>query len=67
MPKIISSILIALTISARLSTAIAADEPSTTPYRPTVSTPANLSEPGWLEVEAGGQQTRGGTSPDWPG
>jgi hypothetical protein len=31
------------------------EEPSVTPYRPTVSTPAALSAPGWLEVEAGVQ------------
>lgn len=27
--------------------------PSVTPYRPTVSNPASLSQPGWLEIEAG--------------
>jgi hypothetical protein len=30
-----------------------AEEPSVTPYRPTVSNPATLSQPGWLEVESG--------------
>jgi hypothetical protein len=30
-----------------------ADLPGVTPYRPSVSTPAALSAPGWLEVEAG--------------
>ena len=29
------------------------ERPSVTPYRPSVSTPAALSAPGWLEVEAG--------------
>jgi hypothetical protein len=29
------------------------DEASTTPYRPSVSTPAALSAPGWIEVETG--------------
>jgi hypothetical protein len=29
-----------------------------TPYRPSVSTPATLSAPGWLEVEAGVQRSR---------
>lgn len=34
--------------------AAAADEsPAAVPYRPSVSTPATLSAPGWLEVEAG--------------
>jgi hypothetical protein len=37
-----------------------ADEPAVTPYRPTVSTPAALSEPGWLELEAGGQRIKDG-------
>lgn len=37
------------------SPAIAAadDEPAAVPYRPSVSTPAALSTPGWLEIEAG--------------
>ncbi len=34
------------------------DQPSVTPYRPSVSTPAALSAPGWLELEAGGQFNR---------
>jgi hypothetical protein len=37
-----------------LSVALAEDEaPMVTPYRPTVSNPAQLSHPGWLEVESG--------------
>lgn len=32
--------------------------PAVTPYRPSVSTPAALSVPGWVEVEAGFQNTR---------
>ena len=47
--------------------ALAADDaPSTTPYRPSVSTPAALSAPGWLEIEAGWQHDRidGGTRRD---
>ncbi len=36
--------------------------PSVTPYRPTVSNPAALSEPGWLEVESGLIRTKGGDS-----
>ncbi|WP_173068415.1 transporter [Sulfurimicrobium lacus] len=31
-----------------------------TPYRPTVSNPADLSAPGWLEMEMGWQRVRGG-------
>src|SRR3954469_5958783 len=36
------------------------DGPSTTPYRPSVSTPAALSAPGWLEIEAGWQHDDAG-------
>jgi hypothetical protein len=32
------------------------DAVAVTPYRPTVSTPAALSAPGWLEIEAGWQR-----------
>ncbi|MHB1231335.1 MAG: transporter [Burkholderiales bacterium] len=38
----------------------AAEEPSATPYRPTVSNPAALSAPGWVELEAGVNRTSGG-------
>jgi hypothetical protein len=34
-------------------------EPSVTPYRPTVSNPADLPVPGWLEGEFGGLRTLG--------
>src|SRR5947209_20559582 len=37
-----------------------ADTPSATPYRPSVSTPAALSAPGWIEVEAGLQHDHDG-------
>lgn len=37
-----------------------ADEISATPYRPTVSNPAALPTPGFLEVEAGWQRANGG-------
>jgi hypothetical protein len=41
-----------------------ADEaPSVTPYRPSVSTPAALSAPGWLEIEAGVQHSRAKDDP----
>lgn len=39
--------------------AVAEDLPAATPYRPTVSNPADLSAPHWLEVEAGVQGDRG--------
>lgn len=45
----------ALTLSAAV---LADDSPAVTPYRPSVSTPAALSAPGWLEIEAGVQRSR---------
>ena len=54
--------IIALALSGAAAVTSAAGEPSATPYRPTVSTPANLSEPGWLELELGGQRNSGGDS-----
>ena len=35
------------------------EQPSVTPYRPSVSAPAALSAPGWLEIEAGLLHARG--------
>ena len=47
--------------SACLSCATAlAEEPQVTPYRPTVSNPAALSAPGWLELELGWLGSKGG-------
>jgi hypothetical protein len=44
----------ALAIAAGATSVAGADEsPSAVPYRPSVSTPAALSAPGWLEVEGG--------------
>lgn len=40
-------------MSARADDAPNDDQPGVTPYRPTVSNPADLSAPGWLELEAG--------------
>ena len=52
---------VALLLAFVVGAAGAADDgPSTTPYRPSVSTPAALSAPGWLEVEAGWQHDRSG-------
>src|SRR5215831_10283165 len=39
-----------------------ANDPQVVPYRPTVSTPAQLSAPGWLELEAGGLVANGPAS-----
>lgn len=35
------------------------DDPAVVPYRPSVSTPAQLSAPGWLELESGGLKADG--------
>ena len=51
---------IALALACFAPLAWAEGEPSATPYRPTVSNPAELSAPGWLEVEAGLARTKGG-------
>ncbi len=55
MNLIFSAALAATTLLALApSTAVAADdEPAAVPYRPSVSTPAALSTPGWIEVETG--------------
>lgn len=47
-----------MTAFASTTAAAAEDAPTVTPYRPSVSTPATLSAPGWLEVEAGIQRSR---------
>lgn len=41
-----------------ITSALADESPAVTPYRPSVSTPAALSAPGWLEIEAGIQHSR---------
>ena len=51
--------LCALSCTAALAQTSTGDAPSVTPYRPSVSTPAALSAPGWLEVEAGVLHERG--------
>ena len=57
--------LAALALAATAPACVAADddanaEPSTTPYRPSVSTPSALSAPGWLEIEAGFEHDHAG-------
>lgn len=51
------------TFGAMLLAALAAQaddgKPAATPYRPSVSTPAQLSAPGWLELEGGVWRQRG--------
>ena len=45
--------VIALLLCGVTSSSFAEEVPSVTPYRPTVSNPAVLSYPGWLEIESG--------------
>jgi len=49
-------LFVAATLAASLAHADATDDagPAVVPYRPSVSTPAQLSAPGYLELEAGG-------------
>jgi hypothetical protein len=56
-------ILCASTVLAQTQTQTPPDDqPSVTPYRPSVSTPAALSAPGWLEIEAGALHAKGNGS-----
>ncbi len=57
-PVLMFALLIAWLGGAR------AEEPSATPYRPTVSNPAALPAPGYLEVEFGALNVRGGDARD---
>lgn len=46
-------------LGACMRVCVADEEPGVTPYRPTVSNPADLSTPGWLEGEFGVLRTLG--------
>jgi hypothetical protein len=63
MNKPLALVFLALTLMGCAAAAYADDTPAVTPYRPSVSTPAALSAPGWLEVEAGVQRSRGDDPP----
>ena len=54
-----TALVIAATCSIPKASIAAEEMPSVTPYRPSVSTPAALSAPGWVEFEAGVQRARG--------
>ena len=58
---LIASTLLACAVSAHADDAPGPDDggPAVVPYRPSVSTPAQLSAPGYLELEAGGLRTTG--------
>lgn len=47
-------VVAAIGVAAALPARADDEGPSVTPYRPSVSAPAALSAPGWLELEAGG-------------
>ena len=49
----------ALACAGSVCAADDANDPAVVPYRPSVSTPAQLSAPGWLELEAGGLRAAG--------
>ncbi len=58
-----------LWLAAAMPTSAEEHIPAVTPYRPTVSNPADLSEPGWLEMEFGWQRINNGNDPrrdSWP-
>lgn len=60
-PLLASSIIAACVLAGGIGASPArADErlPAVVPYRPSVSTPATLTAPGWLEVESGVQRSR---------
>lgn len=50
-------LVVVLLLAAADARAAAGDAPSVTPYRPTVSNPADLPAPGWLEGEFGALRT----------
>jgi hypothetical protein len=52
------ALLASILAGTSAGTHAADDAPAVTPYRPSVSTPAALSAPGWLEVELGVQRSR---------
>jgi hypothetical protein len=55
----VSLLGVALCCAQALAQPTTDDQPSVTPYRPSVSTPAALSAPGWLEIEGGALVARG--------
>lgn len=53
-------IAVALLPTGNAAAQVAGDAPSVTPYRPTVSNPAALPEPGWIEMELGTSRVKPG-------
>ena len=54
-----NTLLLALLACASVAHADDSGGPAVVPYRPSVSTPAQLSAPGYLELEAGGLRATG--------
>jgi len=63
--RLLMCLSIALTFGSEVALAqeTSVEAPVVTPYRPSVSTPAALSAPGWLEIEAGWFSANGGALP----
>ena len=59
---IVAALLTTLAAGVARAADTADDGPTAVPYRPSVSTPAMLSAPGWIEVEAGLQHQHDGPS-----
>lgn len=55
-----AALAFAALVTCALAQSARADEVAVTPYRPTVSTPAALSAPDWVEVEMGLVNSNGG-------
>ena len=56
--RVLAASLLSTALYAAPAHADDANLPAVVPYRPSVSTPATLTAPGWLEVEAGVQRSR---------
>jgi len=59
MDRSCAQLLVPACLLAVTQVVYADDEPTVTPYRPTVSNPADLPQPGWIEGEFGGMHTFG--------
>ena len=57
----VAAVIVLIAASSAAPAAAADDDLAAVPYRPSVSTPAALSAPGWLEIEAGVQHEHDGS------
>ncbi len=58
-PRLAAPYAIAFGLCISVARADSGEEPAVTPYRPTLSNPADLPVPGWIEGEFGGQHVAG--------